>query len=618
MYTFLKRVLFLGIILGVICFLTPQASFAEGTSDSFNITANLTYNVLPNLETKVSQNIVIINKKEFVYSPAYSVTLHIKNIHDISVKGKDGSIPYTVADTTGGSKTITIEFPDRVLGIGSQNPFTLSYVSSDFAQRTGDITRITIPSLSNPDAFSNYSATVTVPAQFGNPTLIKPSTPYAQNANSFTFSKDNLHGSAIEIYFGSTQLYKFNLKYTLENKNLFPIKTEIALPPNTSYQNVLLEKIVPLPDSTYLDADGNVMATYTLQPKTNKRIDAEVLINVSNIPSKEALVDQQKKLYLKPQKYWETENPGIKKIASSLKTPEEIYDYTVKTLEYNKDKTADQNTRLGALLALSKPYFAVCLEFTDLFVALSRAAGIPARAVEGYAYTDDETDKPVSLFKDVLHAWPEYYDSTRNTWVMVDPTWEDTTGGVDYFHALDFDHVAFTINGKDSAYPIPAGGYKINPDTQDISVSFPPMSEYIKETNVSVSGSFSSFVHGATIPGTLTLKNKGNYEVSDYQVRVLLDGKNSLDAILPSVPPLGEGLLPISIPLPSRNFLASLTNITHTVTIQSTEGKILATYTVRVFPFSELILIGGAAGVTGIIILIIAIKTRSLPVQRRK
>ncbi|MFI5265341.1 MAG: transglutaminase family protein [Candidatus Levyibacteriota bacterium] len=587
------------------------------TASSFNISAVLSYHVLDTLQTRVEQTIVITNKKEFVYSPAYSITLHIKNIRDISVQGSKGDIPYTVADAGGDTKTIDITFPQRILGVGAQNTFTFSYTSSDFVSKTGDITRVTIPSVATPSDFTSYSATVIVPSSFGKPSLAKPGNSYRENANAYTFTKDSLQGEAIELYFGQLQLYKFNLTYNLENKNLFPTRTEIALPPNTTYQNALLGHISPKPDSTYVDVDGNVLATYLLPAKSTRTVTAETLVSVSDIPSPENLSADQKALFLKPQKYWEVDNPEIKKIAENLRTPEAIYDYTVKTLEYNKGKTADQNTRLGALGALAKPNFAVCLEFTDLFVALARSAGIPARAIEGYAYTGDESDKPLSLFQDVLHAWPEYYDAAQKTWVMVDPTWGNTTGGVDYFHSLDFDHVAFAVNGRDSAYPIPAGGYKIDPNSKDITVSFPSYVEFVKNTDLGVSGNFSSFAHGKEITGTLTLVNNGNYEIPGYSAYVLLDGKNAQFVTFPATPPLGTNKIAVSIPIPAQNFLASLTNITHTVTIQSGQGKVLSSNTVRVFPFSEFLLIGGAAFGTAVIIFIIAFKTRSLPVQRR-
>src|SRR3989344_2583826 len=152
------------------------------------------------------------------------------------------------------------------------------------------------------------------------------------------------------------------------------------------------------------------------------------------------------------------------------------------------------------------------MEFTVLFIALARAAGIPAREVNGFAYTQNEKERPLSLVKDVLHAWPEYYDSDIQTWVMVDPTWGNTTGGVDYFYTLDFDHFAFVIKGVNSSYPIPAGGYKISQDlqTKDININFGDNFGTPTQT-LSLSENFSdNYFSGANIQGNILIRNVGN------------------------------------------------------------------------------------------------------------
>ena len=93
------------------------------------------------------------------------------------------------------------------------------------------------------------------------------------------------------------------------------------------------------------------------------------------------------------------------------------------------------------------------MEFTDLFITIARSAGIPAREVNGFAYTENPDIQPLSLVNDVLHAWPEYYDSEKGVWIPVDPTWGSTTGGVDYFSKLDLRHFTFVVHGKDSTKP---------------------------------------------------------------------------------------------------------------------------------------------------------------------
>jgi Transglutaminase-like superfamily len=59
-----------------------------------------------------------------------------------------------------------------------------------------------------------------------------------------------------------------------------------------------------------------------------------------------------------------------------------------------------------------------CSEFSLLFVALSRAAGIPARRVVGLAATEAD-NAPAFGF----HAWAEV--ALDGHWVQVDPTWNE-------------------------------------------------------------------------------------------------------------------------------------------------------------------------------------------------
>jgi hypothetical protein len=68
-----------------------------------------------------------------------------------------------------------------------------------------------------------------------------------------------------------------------------------------------------------------------------------------------------------------------------------------------------------------------CNEHTVLYVALSRAAGIPARTAAGLVYSDG------SFY---YHAWPEVY---LNGWVAVDPTFGQ--------FPADAAHLRFTIGG---------------------------------------------------------------------------------------------------------------------------------------------------------------------------
>ncbi len=606
------------LILLLLIFYPVSHGFAQEKEDSkdyFTVTASSLYQVVSSSATHVIQEISIVNKKEFFYAPSYAITLHTKSISNIAARNDAGAIPFTLKEGEGGSKTIEITFSEKIVGVGKANNFTFSYDSSDFTHKIGNILTIQIPALSGSQTFDSYTAAVNVPNEFGTPSIIKPNVSYEKKGNTYIFSNGQLT-KGIEMIFGEYQLYKFKLSYHLENNNVFPVTTELALPPNTSYQEVVVESVTPKPKKVYRDIDKNTLATYLLPPKTTTHVVAEVLVKVRNSPTQEILSESQRKIYVKPQKYWEVEDAEIQKIAKELKTPSAIYDYVVKTLSYETKKANLENVRQGAKKALANPLYAVCLEFTDLFISLARAADIPARSVEGYAYTDDSQDKPLSLFEDVLHAWPEYYDDNKKAWVMVDPTWGNTTGGIDYFNSLDFDHVAFVINGEKSSYPVPAGGYKTEDDTKDITVSYPDSVTFIKNQKTQVSGSFSSFTNNGVIDGKIKLINLGNSESKSQKADIYLDQKRAIAITFPELPPYGETEISISIPSQSSGILSSLTKFNHTITIHDESGQELFATKIKTFPFSQYYLIGGAIFIGIIFILILAFKTRSLSVQK--
>jgi len=354
--------------------------------------------------------------------------------------------------------------------------------------------------------------------------------------------------SGISLAFGTRQTYALDLKYHLKNPNLFPIKTEIALPPQTNYQDVLIDSIIPNPDNVKIDQDGNWLAEYTLSPSQVLNISLIGEVNEMLNGRQEVLTSVGQANYVKSQKYWETNAANIKEKAKSLLTPEEIYQFVVGTLNYDFSRASSKKPRLGGSAVLNNPTSAVCLEFTDLFITLARANGIPAREVDGFAFTNNSQTRPLSLSEDILHAWPEYYDSEKGAWVMVDPTWGNTTGGVDYFNTFDFDHIAFAIHGISSDYPIPAGGYKID-DTnnqKDVNVTLTKDFRPKQEFNVEVS-SKTSLLPFLKNKGEITISNNGNSIINASNMKIesadLSLETNTLT--VPAIPPFGSISIPI-------------------------------------------------------------------------
>lgn len=595
------------------CLLLFIKSSSSASEKVTNTAYDITYTVDGNGLTNVLFAINLTNTTSSQYATAYSLKVGFENIANIRAADPDGPITPLVKQLNDGF-LINVVFNKQTAGKGKTLPFTISFTTPDVVQKNGRIWEINIPGIANKNDFTNLHAHVKVPSFLGKPTYIKP----AITTEALDFSKEQLGKSGISLFFGDEQKYQFSLAYHLQNTNIFPVKTEIAIPPTTNYQKVTFESIIPPPENVRQDIDGNWLAQYSLKPSQKIDITAKGAVKISLHPRPQQLSEQERRLYLSEQHYWQ-KNKKIKDLADELKSPQAIYNYVVKNLTYDFSRVIEGKTRLGAEQALLHPESAVCLEFTDLFIAIARAAGIPARKVDGFAYTQNVRQRPVSLVKDVLHTWPEYYDDTKKSWIMIDPTWGNTTGGTDYFYALDFDHFAFTINGKTSTAPIPAGGYKLPfaPETKDVVVS---LSQNSKEVTpkVSLSSEISERAFaGLPIFTTVIIKNKRGvvYPAGTIVVNSSKLSSSILSYSHPAIPPFGHIKIPLYLGRSSF-----LTNTAEALTIHVAGEKIEQNIIITPLFYTKTGIIGGGllfAGIT-IILLIITKGTRRLPFFKQK
>lgn len=467
----------------VLAFMWVPKVFAAG---EFATSYDVLYDVSDSGTTTVTEKITLKNLTSQYYANQFKLTIGSTKVSDIKAADPGGVLDVT-QEQIGISTTLATKFNQQVVGLGKSLAWTLSFTSQDFAEKIGKVWEVRVPKISSTANLEDYNLTVAVPESFGHPSSISP-TPDSESESEgkifLTFDKNQLETSGVSAIFGDFQIFDFDLTYHLANNNLMPVLTNITLPPDTSYQDVIYQRIDPKPLNVTVDADGNYLAWYQLNRRQKidvKAFGSAKLYTVSKV--KRPLLDGlSREKYITPQKYWESNNPQIvNKLAEILgdNPPADsegkaklIFQYVVNSLKYDPGRLKDSSTeRLGAVTVLDNPNSAVCMEFTDLFIALSRAASIPARELDGYAYTGNTTLRPLSLAKDILHAWPEYWNDQRG-WVMVDPTWENTTGGVDYFNKLDLNHFVFAIKGISSQEPIPAGSYKYQgQDSQDIKVS---------------------------------------------------------------------------------------------------------------------------------------------------
>lgn len=435
----------------------------------FSTTYQVNYTVYNSGITHVKFFINQINNLSVVYATEFSLNVNNTRISNVRVADENTSLVPNVIKTRTGS-VISFPFLHKIVGKDKQHFFTIEYDTEDVSTKIGNTWEINIPKLDPDENTANYNIILTLPDKFPEPAFINPKPTTVVNG-VYYFSGKNIGNKPISAVFGQEQYYKVSLTYHLQNTSNKKTIQKIAIPPDTGYQKVAIDSIDPRPISITTDKDGNWLAAYELKPKEELDINTILYIKVSFLPAKKSV--SQPDQYLDSNVVWDYNDPifTIPEI-DSLHTAKEVYDYVVDkfTYDFNKiNKAGDQIT--PASTSLKDAESAICSDFTNVFVAITRKLGIPSRELEGYALSTNQDLKPLNLQQDVLHAWPEYFDSGKNTWIQVDPTWAKTTQGVDYFNKLDFDHIVFVIHGTDPSYPIVPGGYKLpGEQTKDVNV----------------------------------------------------------------------------------------------------------------------------------------------------
>lgn len=491
--------------------------FAADFKTDYQVEYNLSH-FQESLTSNVRFNIKITNLRGDVYVNKFTISFP-KSFAISNLKSSDDHgeiIPKISSDDL--NTKIEMEFSNPNIGKDSINNFFLNFDQTNLFKINGNVWEVALPVIENKQE-GNYQVIVNLPANTDKKISISKPKPDSISGNQIVWI--NPQTKTIYAVFGENQIYQTELVYNLKNTEIYPVITEVAFPPDTLYQKIFLNSVSPEPYSVYQDQDGNYLAKYQLKPLESKTIMLKGIIEVFSKPRSEIqpyekdLVNKQKNYLISQQQYWIIES--LDKI-KSLKNVREIYDFTVNSLNYNYKKI-NNNSRLGAENVLKNPSQAVCLEFSDLFIAASREKGVMAREIQGYGFSFDPQLQPLSLVSDVLHSWPEYYDEEANIWTPIDPTWENTSG-IDYFTSFDLNHIVFVIHGKKPDYPLPAGMYKIG-DSKDISIeATTTIPEERQEFVVKNSELPLKILDNNSYQGKLTIKNKSNVYYRNIPVEI--------------------------------------------------------------------------------------------------
>jgi hypothetical protein len=208
----------------------------------------------------------------------------------------------------------------------------------------------------------------------------------------------------------------------------------------------------------YRDEEGKwhgVFGMGTLGPRESRDVDIEIVF-ACNIYTSDANENNTGALsemhelpsysqYLQQDKYWEVEHLDIRSKARELKGVGDpnAYELAKRIVEFVSgwvETPKNENVgvpRYGALWTYQNKY-GDCDCFSDLAIALARAAGLPARMCLGWVYRE-EAPGP--------HAWVEFY-LPRKGWEPADPTWAKPLGN--YFCRIDSGHILRGVWGLES------------------------------------------------------------------------------------------------------------------------------------------------------------------------
>ncbi|MFA4827462.1 MAG: transglutaminase domain-containing protein [Candidatus Shapirobacteria bacterium] len=438
----------------------------------FTLNQNVTYTINQSGNASVVEDLTLTNNLSEIYAKEYRLTLSDDNLKNITGNDDFGNIIQNI-QSQNGQTLISLKFNQPALGKDKTTRFKLRYTIDNFAENKGKVWEISLPQYQNLKEKDTVKVTLFSPSFFGD--LAYSSVPpisknQSVSQNEFSYQINPSQNQKILLILGNYQIFDFDLTYQLKNDENEAVQTEIAFPPDTNNQLIIFKKIIPPPENIIIDSDGNWLGKYLLSPSQELTISATGQVKIIPATLKPSPLTNPNSL-LEEKPFWPVTHPQITAISQKLKNPQQIYDYVVSSLSYNYD-LINSPQRKGALVAINSPQDSVCTEFTDLFVTLSRSKGIPAREIEGFAYTNNPKIKPTNLNADVLHAWPQYYNSIKQAWIDIDPTWGKTTNGIDYFRDLDLNHFTFVIHGQDSSYPPPPGAYKTNKNFKTVLVDF--------------------------------------------------------------------------------------------------------------------------------------------------
>lgn len=450
----------------------PRPAVAQTTSSpDYTLAIEAIYTITDNELCSVTLDSTLTYLRDQLYINQVETSLGYREVTNLTATFAGEPAPVSQSSDADGFVVAKVSVPQAIVGKGNQLNWQVSFLTGDVVNRLGNVWEVAIPKLTDPP--DSFDLTLVVPTSLGDEIYVTPppqSRKVEADRRIYHFGAEDLTYLGVDASFGYEQVLGFELHYQLDNTERRSQTALVPLPPSIfGRQEVKFRRLEPRPEAIRRDEDGNDLAVYTVAGRSqlsvliagearvvNRRIHPDQGGSFNKLPA--VLVAN----YTNSDYYWPVDDPKIKDLAAQLasseanvsQTAQTIFNYVAKTLKYGEPP--GEINRRGALAALTDPTNCLCTEFTDLLVTLVRAAGIPAREINGLAITEDRWSRPLPVATgsrgEVGHSWPEFYDPNLG-WIQVDPTWS-ATSGLDYFTKLDSAHLTLLTRGNNQVGPI--------------------------------------------------------------------------------------------------------------------------------------------------------------------
>lgn len=293
-------------------------------------------------------------------------------------------------------------------------------------------------------------------ASLENPGTMKFTTKNSVQAidtSSYSLVDTHTYKITDTLTFTSDSDTKLDIAYNIGSASNSPYQKEIDLKVNGENAQITSEnsKNKKLTGSTYLKAGekSQYQVTRTIQVSGIKYI--KDLSKTSGDYS--SFSDYSK--YTSASDKIESDNLAIidksKELFAGISNP---YYKAKKAYEFvNSYMTYDQNNRNKGALSALQTSKGVCEDYSELFVALLRASGVPARIVTGYWVDGESFNNNIANGNNFRHAWAEYY-LPEYGWVVAEPTnvyYYDGNRTIDYSYFSNLSGPTHFIVGYDTA-----------------------------------------------------------------------------------------------------------------------------------------------------------------------